>query len=45
MGERARKNPGTFDSKAAAKKYERAIQYFKRHYGEAASFLVQILPA
>jgi hypothetical protein len=26
-----RKNHGTFRSKAAAKKHERAVQYFKRH--------------
>jgi hypothetical protein len=26
-----RKNLGTFDSLEAAKKYEREIQYFKRH--------------
>jgi hypothetical protein len=26
-----RKNLGTFNSKAAAKKHERAVQYFKRH--------------
>jgi hypothetical protein len=26
-----RKNLGTFKSKAAAKKPERAVQYFKRH--------------
>jgi len=26
-----RKNLGTFKSKAAAKKHERAVQYFKRH--------------
>jgi hypothetical protein len=26
-----RKNLGTFNSKGAAKKHERAIQYFKRH--------------
>jgi len=26
-----RRNLGTFDSKAAALKHERAIQYFKRH--------------
>ena len=26
-----RKNLGTFSSKAAAKKHERAVQYFKRH--------------
>jgi hypothetical protein len=26
-----RKNPGTFNSKAAAKKHERTVQYFKRH--------------
>jgi hypothetical protein len=26
-----RKNLGTFKSKAAAKKRERAVQYFKRH--------------
>jgi len=28
---RKRKNLGTFKSKAAAKKHERAVQYFKRH--------------
>ncbi len=26
-----RKNFGTFNSKDAAKKHERAVQYFKRH--------------
>jgi len=26
-----RKNLGTFNSKATAKKHERAVQYFKRH--------------
>ena len=26
-----RRNLGTFNSKAAAKKHERAIQYFERH--------------
>ncbi len=26
-----RKNPGTFDTRAAAEKHERAVQYFKRH--------------
>ena len=26
-----RKNLGTFSSKAAAKKHERAVQHFKRH--------------
>lgn len=26
-----RKNPGTFNSKVAAKKHEKEIQYFKRH--------------
>lgn len=26
-----RKNLGTFPSKAAAEKHERAVQYFKRH--------------
>jgi hypothetical protein len=26
-----RRNLGTFNSKAAAKKHERAVQYFKRH--------------
>jgi hypothetical protein len=26
-----RRNLGTFNSKAAAKKRERAVQYFKRH--------------
>jgi hypothetical protein len=26
-----RKNLGTFNSKGAAKKHERAVQYFKRH--------------
>jgi hypothetical protein len=26
-----RKNLGTFNRKAAAKKHERAVQYFKRH--------------
>jgi hypothetical protein len=26
-----RKNLGTFKSRAAAKKHERAVQYFKRH--------------
>jgi hypothetical protein len=26
-----RKNLGTFNSKAAAKEHERAVQYFKRH--------------
>jgi hypothetical protein len=26
-----RKNLGTFNSKAAAKKHERAVQYFQRH--------------
>ena len=26
-----RKNLGMFNSKAAAKKHERAVQYFKRH--------------
>jgi hypothetical protein len=26
-----RRNPGTFTTKAQAKKHERAIQYFKRH--------------
>ena len=26
-----RKNLGTFNSKEAAKKHERAVQYFKRH--------------
>jgi hypothetical protein len=26
-----RRNLGTFDSLAAAKKHERAVQYFKRH--------------
>jgi hypothetical protein len=26
-----RKNLGTFTSKAAAEKHERAVQYFKRH--------------
>jgi len=29
---RKRKNLGTFNSKAAAQKHERAVQYFKRHY-------------
>ncbi|MNK06301.1 hypothetical protein D3C87_241950 [compost metagenome] len=28
---RRRKNLGTFDSLATAKKHERAIQYFKHH--------------
>jgi hypothetical protein len=32
-----RKNLGTFNSMAAAKKHERAVQYFKRHQSEAAS--------
>ena len=26
-----RRNLGTFDSREAAKKHERAVQYFKRH--------------
>jgi len=26
-----RKNPGTFNTRAAAEKHERAVQYFKRH--------------
>ena len=26
-----RRNLGTFNSKAAAQKHERAVQYFKRH--------------
>jgi hypothetical protein len=26
-----RRNVGTFDSKAAAEKHEREVQYFKRH--------------
>ncbi|HEV8436641.1 MAG TPA: hypothetical protein VGT40_00945 [Methylomirabilota bacterium] len=26
-----RKNMGTFSSRAAAEKHERAVQYFKRH--------------
>jgi hypothetical protein len=26
-----RRNLGTFSSRAAAKKHERAVQYFKRH--------------
>jgi hypothetical protein len=26
-----RRNLGTFDSKEAAEKHERAVQYFKRH--------------
>ena len=26
-----RKNLGTFDSKDAARKYEREVQYFKKH--------------
>jgi len=26
-----RKNPGTFNTRAAAQKHERAVQYFKRH--------------
>lgn len=26
-----RRNLGTFDSKEAAQKHERAVQYFKRH--------------
>lgn len=26
-----RRNLGTFDSRAAAQKHERAVQYFKRH--------------
>jgi hypothetical protein len=26
-----RKNLGTFDTRAAAEKHERAVQYFKRH--------------
>ncbi|HBB89722.1 MAG: hypothetical protein ABI698_11020 [bacterium] len=26
-----RKNLGTFNSRAAAEKHERAVQYFKRH--------------
>jgi hypothetical protein len=26
-----RRNLGTFDSKAAAEKHEREVQYFKRH--------------
>jgi len=26
-----RRNLGTFDTKEAAKKHERAVQYFKRH--------------
>ncbi|NVB77931.1 MAG: hypothetical protein HOV81_06000 [Kofleriaceae bacterium] len=26
-----RRNLGTFDSKAAAEKHERAVQFFKRH--------------
>jgi hypothetical protein len=26
-----RRNLGTFDSRAAAEKHERAVQYFKRH--------------
>ena len=28
---RKRKNLGTFDTRAAAEKHERAVQYFKRH--------------
>jgi hypothetical protein len=28
---RKRKNLGTFDTRAAAEKHERDIQYFKRH--------------
>jgi hypothetical protein len=27
-----RRNLGTFGSRAAAEKHERAVQYFKRHY-------------
>jgi len=26
-----RRNPGTFGSRAAAEKHERAVQHFKRH--------------
>jgi hypothetical protein len=28
---RRRRNLGTFDTRAAAEKHERAVQYFKRH--------------
>jgi hypothetical protein len=28
---RKRKNLGTFNSRSAAEKHERAVQYFKRH--------------
>lgn len=28
---RKRRNLGTFDTREAAKKHERAVQYFKRH--------------
>jgi hypothetical protein len=28
---RRRRNLGTFDSRAAAEKHEREVQYFKRH--------------
>ena len=28
---RRRRNLGTFDSRAAAEKHERAVQYFKHH--------------
>jgi len=28
---RKRRNLGTFDTRAAAEKHERAVQYFKRH--------------
>jgi hypothetical protein len=27
-----RRNPGTFRSRAAAEKHERAVQFFKRHH-------------
>lgn len=31
LGTEKRRNLGTFASKAAAKKHEREVQYFKRH--------------
>lgn len=30
---RRRRNLGTFDTRAAAEKHEREVQYFKRHRG------------
>jgi hypothetical protein len=31
-----RRNLGTFKTRAAAEKHERAVQYFKRHSGDAS---------